>query len=92
MKIKENLFPLSLFAIYLGVLFRMSGIHTGLIVFMNKDGRLHICRDSTDASHCSLHCSGRSGILRMDPALFCLQEDSGKRDKKDYAADRREIR
>ena len=55
-------------------------------------GRIHICRDSTDASHCSLHCSGRSGILRMDPALFCLQEDSGKRDKKDYAADRREIR
>ena len=36
MKIKENLFPLSLFAIYLGVLFLMSGIHTGLIVFMNK--------------------------------------------------------
>lgn len=36
MKIKENLFPPSLFAIYLGVLLLMSGIHTGLIVFMNK--------------------------------------------------------
>lgn len=36
MKIKENLFPLSLFAIYLGVLLLMSGIHTGLIVFMDK--------------------------------------------------------
>lgn len=35
MKIKENLFPPSLFAIYLGVLLLMSGIHTGLIVFMN---------------------------------------------------------
>lgn len=36
MKIKENLFPPSLFAIYLGVLLLISGIHTGLIVFMNK--------------------------------------------------------
>lgn len=36
--IKENLFPPSLFAIYLGVLFLMSGIHIGLIVFMNKLG------------------------------------------------------
>lgn len=36
MNIKENLFPPSLFAIYLGVLLLMSGIHTGLIVFMNK--------------------------------------------------------
>lgn len=36
MKIKENLFPPSLFAIYLGILFLMSGIHTGLLVFMNK--------------------------------------------------------
>lgn len=36
MKIKENLFPPSLFAIYLGVLLLMSGIHTGLIVLMNK--------------------------------------------------------
>lgn len=38
MKIKENLFPLSLFAIYLGVLLLMSGIHTGLLVFMDKYG------------------------------------------------------
>lgn len=36
MKIRENLFPPSLFAIYLGVLLLMSGIHTGLIVFMDK--------------------------------------------------------
>jgi len=36
--IKESLFPPSLFAIYLGVLLLMSGIHTGLIVFMNKVG------------------------------------------------------
>ena len=35
MKIKENLFPPSLFAVYLGVLFLMSGIHTGLLVFMD---------------------------------------------------------
>ncbi|MCM1220237.1 MAG: HAMP domain-containing histidine kinase [Lachnospiraceae bacterium] len=34
MKIKKTLFPPSLFAIYLGVLLLMSGIHTGLIVFM----------------------------------------------------------
>lgn len=39
MKIKETLFPPSLFAIYLGVLFLMSGIHTGLLVFM---GRIHL--------------------------------------------------
>lgn len=38
MKIKETLFPPSLFAIYLGVLFLMSGIHTGLLVFMGKYG------------------------------------------------------
>lgn len=36
MKIKENLFPPSLFAIYLGTLFLMSGIHTGLLIFMNR--------------------------------------------------------
>lgn len=36
MKIKESLFPPSLFAIYLGVLLLMSGIHTGLIVLMNR--------------------------------------------------------
>lgn len=36
-KVKESLFPPSLFGIYLGVLFLMSGIHTGLIVFMNKE-------------------------------------------------------
>lgn len=36
MKIKENLFPPSLFAIYLGVLLLMSGIHMGLLVLMDK--------------------------------------------------------
>ena len=36
MKIKENLFPPSLFAIYLGTLFLMSGIHTGLLVLMER--------------------------------------------------------
>lgn len=36
MKIKETLFPPSLFAIYLGVLFLMSGIHTGLLVLINR--------------------------------------------------------
>lgn len=35
-KIKESLFPLSLFGIYLGVLFLMSGVHTGLIVLLNE--------------------------------------------------------
>lgn len=34
--VKESRFPPSLFVIYLGVLLLMSGIHTGLIVFMNK--------------------------------------------------------
>lgn len=36
--IKDSLFPISLFAIYLGVLFLMSGIHQGLVVLMNKMG------------------------------------------------------
>lgn len=36
--IKDSLFPPSLFAIFLGVLLWMSGIHIGLIVFMNKIG------------------------------------------------------
>ncbi len=38
MKIKENLFPPSLFAIYLGVLLLMAGLHTGLLVFMDMAG------------------------------------------------------
>lgn len=38
MKIKKELFPPSLFAIYLGVLLLMAGIHTGLIVLMNTVG------------------------------------------------------
>ncbi|MDE5717784.1 MAG: HAMP domain-containing histidine kinase [Lachnospiraceae bacterium] len=38
MKIKDNLFPPSLFAIYLGILFLMSGIHMGLLVFMERAG------------------------------------------------------
>ena len=37
-KVKQSLFPVSLFGIYIGVLFLMSGIHTGLIVFMNSAG------------------------------------------------------
>lgn len=37
--IKNTLFPPSLFAVFLGVLFLMSGIHVGLIVMMNeRDG------------------------------------------------------
>ncbi len=36
--IKDSLFPVSLFAIYLGVLFLMSGFHVGLVVMMNKLG------------------------------------------------------
>ena len=35
---QHSLFPPSLFFVYLGVLFLMSGIHTGLIVGMNKLG------------------------------------------------------
>lgn len=38
MKIKESLFPPSLFAIYFGVLILMAGIHSGLLVFMNTAG------------------------------------------------------
>ena len=36
--IKDSLFPISLFAIYLGVLLLMSGLHVGLVVLMNKMG------------------------------------------------------
>lgn len=36
--IKNTLFPPSLFAVFLGVLFLMSGIHVGLIVMMNERG------------------------------------------------------
>lgn len=35
-RISESRFPPFLFAVYLGTLLLMSGIHTGLIVFMNK--------------------------------------------------------
>lgn len=37
-RISESRFPPSLFAVYLGTLLLMSGIHTGLIVFMNRVG------------------------------------------------------
>lgn len=37
-RIRENRFPPSLFAIYLGVLLLMSGIHIGVIVFMDTVG------------------------------------------------------
>lgn len=36
--VNESRFPPSLFAVYLGTLLLMSGIHTGLIVFMNRVG------------------------------------------------------
>lgn len=36
MKIRESRFPWILFGIYVGVLLLMSGIHTGLIVLMNR--------------------------------------------------------
>lgn len=35
-RVRESRFPPSLFAIYLGVLLLMSGVHTGLIVLINK--------------------------------------------------------
>ncbi len=37
-EVKETLFPVSLFAVFLGVLFLMSGIHQGLVVLMNEMG------------------------------------------------------
>lgn len=37
-RINESRFPPSLFIVYLGTLLLMSGIHTGLIVFMNRAG------------------------------------------------------
>lgn len=37
-KINDSRFPPSLFAVYLGVLLLMSGIHTGLLVFMGRVG------------------------------------------------------
>lgn len=36
--INDSRFPPSLFAVYMGTLLLMSGIHTGLIVFMNRAG------------------------------------------------------
>ena len=36
--INDSRFPPSLFAVYLGTLLLMSGIHTGLLVFMDRVG------------------------------------------------------
>lgn len=36
--VKESLFPASIFAIYFGVLLLMSGIHSGLVVFLERSG------------------------------------------------------
>lgn len=37
-RISESRFPPSLFAVYLGTLLLMSGVHSGLLVFMNRVG------------------------------------------------------
>lgn len=36
-KVRQSRFPVSLFAVFLGILLLMSGIHTGLIVLANKN-------------------------------------------------------
>lgn len=50
MKIKKELFPLSLFAIYLGVLLLMAGIHTGLIVLMDTMGWRNVVQTVSQTS------------------------------------------
>lgn len=62
--IKDSLFPISLFAIYLGVLLLMSGIHVGLIVFMNKVGWNDIVQSALPVLYWSCVAAGLTLFTR----------------------------
>ena len=63
-EVKESRFPASLFAIYLGVLFLMSGIHTGLIVFMNKAGWNELLQSGVPMAYWALVAVGLTLFTR----------------------------
>ncbi len=62
--IKDSLFPISLFAIYLGVLLLMSGLHVGLIVFMNKVGWNDIVQSALPVLYWSCVAAGLTLFTR----------------------------
>ena len=71
--IKDSLFPISLFAIYLGVLLLMSGLHVGLIVFMNKVGWNDIVQSALPVLYWSCVAAGLTLFTRkkMKDTYLC---------------------
>lgn len=65
MKIKENLFPPSLFAIYWGVLLLMSGIHMGLIIFVNTFHWSELAQTMTPMIYWSMVATGLTLFTRQ---------------------------
>lgn len=63
--IKDSLFPLSLFGIFLGVLFLMSGIHVGLVVLMNKLGWNEIIQTVVPMAYWGFVAVGLTLFTRM---------------------------
>lgn len=61
---QESLFPPSLFAIYLGVLLLMAGVHTGLIVLTNKAGWNEIVQTITPMIYWGLVAVGLTLLTR----------------------------
>ena len=62
--IKESRFPPSLFAIYLAVLLWMSGIHTGLLVFMDKVGANQVVQTTVPMIYWALVAVGLTLFTR----------------------------
>ena len=65
-KVKQSLFPVSLFGIYIGVLFLMSGIHTGLIVFMNSAGWNKAVMTVVPMCYWGNGCHGTDAVYQME--------------------------
>lgn len=63
--ISDSLFPLSLFGIFLGVLFLMSGIHVGLVVLMNKLGWNEIIQTVVPMAYWGFVAVGLTLFTRM---------------------------
>lgn len=83
-KISESRFPTSLFVVYLGTLLLMSGIHTGLLVFMNRMGWNEIIQSIVPILYWGMIAAGltlyaRKEIRRTyEEPMHMLAEAAGK--------------
>ena len=83
-EVNDNRFPPLLFAVYLGTLLLMSGIHTGLLVFMNRVGWNEIIQSIIPILYWGMIAVGltlftRREIRRTDEEpMHMLAEAAGK--------------